>query len=387
MSKSEKRSGIKFSVREIRAVLLMLPLVAVAVWIVSLAVRPRFDDSAAVLGDSIAGNAVSVSGQVDAADSDIALRLFAFDPNEVTYEQLRLLGMDKKTAAGIVRYRAAGKVFRIAEDFATCYGVTDSMYAALKPYIDIGDEYAVSGSEYSLQKKAGGNHERVGRVAVVETFDPNALKAEGFVNLGFSPKQAQVIINFRNRIGGFGNADDFAKCYVVSDEMFSRLRGYMVFSGSGELSTSVNAHRIRSDIKAAAPVDINSADSAQLVSVRGIGPKTASAIIAYRNRLGGFCRTAQICETGVVTERNWEIIREQISVDSCAIQKIDINFAAPNTIAKHPYIGGKTLRKLLSNRQLKGGWSTIEDMLNDNTLTVEEMRKLTPYLQFRVQNR
>ena len=87
-------------------------------------------------------------------------------------------------------------------------------------------------------------------------------------------------------------------------------------------------------------------------------------------------------ESGVVTERNWERMKEQIWADSCAIRKIDINFAAPNAVARHPYITPRTLRKILRKRQLKGGWSTIEDTVEDNTLTNEEAGRLAPYLHF-----
>ena len=67
--------------------------------------------------------------------------LFRFDPNTVTYDELRLLGFDKRTAVGIVKYRTAGKVFGIAEEFALCYGVSDSMFARVRPYIYIGNRW------------------------------------------------------------------------------------------------------------------------------------------------------------------------------------------------------------------------------------------------------
>ena len=51
--------------------------------------------------------------------------LFRFDPNTVTYDELCMLGVDKRTAVGIIKYRKAGKVFGIAEEFALCYGVSD----------------------------------------------------------------------------------------------------------------------------------------------------------------------------------------------------------------------------------------------------------------------
>jgi competence ComEA-like helix-hairpin-helix protein len=129
-------------------------------------------------------------------------------------------------------------------------------------------------------------------------------------------------------------------------------------------------------------IDINSVDSATLVTVRGIGARTASDIIAYRERLGGFANVEQLADLAVMTERNYEQIITQIFVDSCKISKIDINFARPESLESHPYMTPKRLRKILKNRQLKGGWSTIEDMILDNTLTVEEAERLSPYLHF-----
>lgn len=385
MGKERSKTNWKFSRREIRAVLLLMPLLVSLVWLAVEVFKPRFDDSAALLGDTLAE---SVGDEVH--DDKLSCQLFAFDPNTVTYEELRVLGVPKNTAAGILRYREAGKVFRIPEDFAACYGVSDSMYAALKPYVVIGEEYRV-GKKYGRYDRAArqgmseGGYSAAGvsasRDVVVDggkSFDPNTLDAAGFVALGFSPRQADVIIKYRHSVGGFRSAEDFAKSYVVSDKMFTRLKSRIVINRSGDdeiHGTETPRH--------ASKVDINSADSAALIAVRGIGAKSVAAIIAYRKRLGGYHDIAQICETGVVTERNWEMIREQICADSSVIQKIDINFATPNAIARHPYIGQKTLRKLLRNRQLKGGWSTIEDMITDNTLIPQEAEKLAPYLQFR----
>ena len=132
------------------------------------------------------------------------------------------------------------------------------------------------------------------------------------------------------------------------------------------------------------PVELNTADSAALRSVSGIGAKTVGAILDYRRRLGGFCRAEQLAEVRGVTESNYERILKQISIDSCRISKIDINFATPKALAEHPYIAPRTLRKILKRRQLKGGWSTLEEMIEDGILTREEADRLHPYLRFGV---
>jgi DNA uptake protein ComE-like DNA-binding protein len=73
---------------------------------------------------------------------------------------------------------------------------------------------------------------------------------------------------------------------------------------------------------------------------------------------------------------------EQIFVDPAVIQKIDINFAPAKALASHPYIRAEALRKLLKERQLKGGWRTVGELEKDDIFTTEELAKLSPYLVF-----
>lgn len=378
---SGSRRRWRFTASERRGVLLLLPLLALLGWLAAETVSPRQDGSAQLIGDRLAAETAGGAAERTAVGTD-TLRLFPFDPNEVTYEELRRLGVPKRTAVGIVKYRSAGKVFAVPEDFALCYGVTDSMYARLKPYIVIGEAYRLRPKRH---EEVSATPERLpeGTMQPADTaaapFDPNALDAAGFVALGFSPRQAEAIIRFRQARGGFRTAGDFAESYVVSEAMFARLRDRIVIAQpAGEPAGERKAAAGRS----AVPLELNSADSAALDGVPGIGPATAAAVIAYRERLGGFHDPAQLLETGIVTERNWERMREQIWADSCKIRKIDINFATPNAVAEHPYIAPRTLRKTLRNRQLKGGWSTIEDMIEDHTVTTQEAARLAPYLHF-----
>lgn len=394
--KDGKRKRWEFTARELRAILLLIPLLALLVWLLAETARPEFEDTALILGDALAcpGNA---PGPAEAAIPDA--QLFAFDPNSVTYEELRRMGIDKKSAASIIKYRTAGKTFAVPEDFAACYGITDSIYSILKPYIVIAEEYRihpVSKSSIDDRSSTAKLTEKSGETRAVPKaaapFDPNALDEEGFVALGFTVRQARAIINFRNACGGFRTAEDFGKSYAVSDETYLRLKDYIVIAApdntaNGDASTPTSAAQpvetnARPKQAPAQHLELNGADSLSLLMVRGIGPKTASAILSYRRRLGGYRDASQVIETGVVTERNWELMNEEIWADSCAIRKIDINFAPPNTIAEHPYITPRTMRRITRNRQLKGGWSTIEDMIEDNTLTSEEALKLAPYLHF-----
>lgn len=368
---------------EQRAVLWLIPVLGVLAWIIAAGEHPRFEESLFLLAD--AGDTTSVSENAyrnegygyptDAGRTEQNVKqtgeLFRFDPNTVTYEQLRRLGFSKQEAAGIIRFRARGKVFGIPEDFAACYQVSDSMYAQLKPYLYISEPYRLrptlrNTSTADAVPVPSGRLSGAHASDTLFPFDPSTLDEAGFIRLGFTEKQANVILNYRKARGGFRTPEEFAACYVVSAERYRELLPHI---------------RIE-PVPGPEKIDLNSADSALLVSVRGIGPATALAILTYREKLGGFHCPEQLADLRMVTERNYESILEQITIDTCKIEKININFAPAKLLEKHPYITSKTLRRLLKNRKLKGGWRTAEEMIEDNTLSVEEARRLAPYLCF-----
>lgn len=247
-------------------------------------------------------------------------------------------------------------------------------------------------------------------------FDPNTVSLEELVRLGFSPKQAQVILNYRQAGAVFRGKSDFARCYTVSPEKYAELEPYIIISESYRYRSQSRPekHNINFQTKDSASnrrvepkehstesaigsgraqgrndrnktpvlVELNGADSATLVAIRGIGPLTAERIIRYREALGGFVSVEQLQEIQGMTERNYLMIRQQIFVDSSEIQKIDINFASPKRMQGHPYLPPKILNKILKYRQLKGGWSSTEELIEQHILPAELAVKLAPYLRF-----
>jgi DNA uptake protein ComE-like DNA-binding protein len=102
----------------------------------------------------------------------------------------------------------------------------------------------------------------------------------------------------------------------------------------------------------------------------------------YRELLGGYHSVEQISELKVVTEENFRNISSQIWCDSAKIKKIYINFARPKELEVHPYVSNRMLRRIINHRELKGGWSTIEEMIESDILNDEEARRIAPYLDF-----
>jgi len=311
----------------------------------------------------------------DAPVSDLSLpdttcHLRPFDPNTVSYEELLSLGMSRREAVSLIKFRASGKVFRIAEDVALCYELSDSAYQMLKPYINIGDKYRLHPRNYA--ERSYQKHERDSVVLLaptpfrIDTVSATYLRAIG----AFTKRQAEAFVRWRDR-SGFRDMEEVRACYVVEDSVATALEPYILFPE-------------RDLTPYEAPVDLNTADSSRLVEVVGIGPKTASEIIRYRERLGGFLRVEQLAEVRGVTESNYEKILQQICCKDVEIQKIDINFATPSEL-DHPYIGPRLVRKIVKQRALKGGWTCTQELVEQNILTEEEAERLDPYVVYGVQ--
>ncbi len=292
--------------------------------------------------------------------------LFVFDPNTVTYDELLLLGFDKRTAVGIVKYRAAGKVFNIAEEFALCYGVSDSMFTRVRPYIRIGRRFAIKPNAQRVETLRYRGTSRFSP-RPFERFKIDTVGVEYLRLIGFSTRQAEALIRYRNRGKGIFSMNELRDCYAVSEEMADSLSHFVILSERNHFDGLV---------------EINSADSTTLRKVRGIGAKTVVAVLQYRKLLGGFYRKEQIAELKCVTKENFDKISEQIYCDSCKISKIDINFAAANDFEHHPYMTRRAVKLITEIRESKGGWNSIEEMMEDDIFTKEQAEAIAPYLLF-----
>ena len=294
-----------------------------------------------------------------------------FDPNTADYRTMLDAGIPREVAVSLLKWREAGKVFRIKEDVALCYNMTDSIYFALEPYITIGEEYRIKPNteEYKPHPIT-----TVERHVEYTPFKIDTATAEYLQTIGFTARQAKLVIRYRDMIGGYRDMAEFEECYAVDSIMAARLRPHIIFEDRDTVETKPN--------KLELPIDINSADSATLVSLNGIGPKSAVHILRYRQLLGGYYSKTQISELEVVTEENFQKILPQIYCDSAKIKKIFINFARSKELEVHPYVSNQMLKRIINYRELKGGWSTIEEMIETNILSTEEAAMLAPYLDF-----
>lgn len=243
--------------------------------------------------------------------------------------------------------------------------------------------------EYEEQIKLSGRAKAGKRSVKAEyfVFDPNGLDEKSWRKLGLSDKQIKVIYNYEAKGGKFYNKEDLKKMYSIGVEQYLRLEPYIRIVNK----LSPEKQNFRSSTPQSDParenakkvmVEINSADSAMLTEIRGIGPAFASRIIKYRNRLGGFYKIEQLREVYGIDSVKYQQIKDQISLNSEKIIQININSATFEILRKHPYLSYKQMNAILQYRRQHGNFKTAEELKKVAILNEEIIRKIEPYISF-----
>jgi DNA uptake protein ComE-like DNA-binding protein len=109
-------------------------------------------------------------------------------------------------------------------------------------------------------------------------------------------------------------------------------------------------------------VEINTADSSQLIKLYGIGPGFARRILTYRGMLGGFFSSDQLLEVYGMDTSRFNGFIDNITIDSSAVKKINVNEADFKTLLRHPYLDYETVKLIFNYREYAG------PILNADTL-------------------
>ncbi|HQQ95021.1 MAG TPA: helix-hairpin-helix domain-containing protein [Bacteroidia bacterium] len=214
-------------------------------------------------------------------------------------------------------------------------------------------------------------------------FDPNTANHKDLVNLGLKPATARALIHFREKGFVFKSAEDLKKVYGMKDSDVNRLSAFVRIVSEKKVLKNEEKDSKQPEkavaITSFSRIELNTADSIQLLDIRGIGPVFAGRIIKYRNLLGGYVNSGQLAEVYGMKPEQLESIKSQIRVDSSAIRKLHLNSDEFKLINKHPYIDYDLCKRMVKTRKTaKLNKSMLKELLQNETLYL----KLLPYCDF-----
>ncbi len=222
-------------------------------------------------------------------------------------------------------------------------------------------------------------------VAQLFDFNPNHLPTSEWMKLGLSEKQALMIKKYEDKGGQFRSINDVKKMWAIKPELFEQLLPHIKIpekAGSNNFNDTKTISKTNSTAKTIASVEINSADSASLLAIKGIGPAFASRIIKYRNRLGGFLSINQLKEVWGIDSLKFEQIKPQLLINTNAIQKIDLNKCSFEDLKTFPYLSYKQSNTIIAYRKQHGDFKNAADLNKIAILSPEIVQKITPYFKF-----
>lgn len=213
-------------------------------------------------------------------------------------------------------------------------------------------------------------------------FDPNSYDSAQLVNAGVTPYVARNIVRYRAKGGKFRKVEDLAKIYGMDSAMFVSLKPYIIIEEPDTAPVYkefIPKYKRVEKYAEGTVIDINKADTTELMKIPGIGKGYSAMIIAYRNKLGGFVSTNQLNEIDNLPAGfdKWFKIDPTFTP-----RKININRASIERLRSHPYMNFYKARTIIEYRKKYGKLRSIEQLrmleeFNDGTLD-----KIKPYIEY-----
>ena len=258
-----------------------------------------------------------VQGDNNCQSSTVNCQLFKFDPNTATESQLLSLGLSQREVRNILKYRARGGRYRVKEDFARVYGLTLEKYRQLEPYIAIKPQIMAA----DVIKREKNNP------------PPSSL----------SPHPSSLSPH------------------------------------PSSLNPQPSAVGLRASrkLRYGETVDINSADTAMLKRIPGIGDYYAMRIVELRKRKQVFSSPEEL-----LAIRNFPETALTYMTASQDFPAIYINCWSQKKLASHPLLNYTQARDIISLRRLSGPITSATDLAALPSFSPALIEKITPLLRF-----
>ncbi len=240
-----------------------------------------------------------------------------FDPNTASEQQLQSLGLSQRHVRNIMKYRSRGGRFRKKEDFARLYGLTLKQYRQLEPYI---------------------------------TIQPEVMAAD-------------VIKGSRNN-----------KNISQKDSSLFTHHSSLLSQKDSSLFT---LHSSLKKLRYGETVDINTADTALLKRIPGIGSYYAMRIVELRQRRQMFSSPQEL-----LAIRDFPETALVYMTASQNFPEIYVNLWSQKQLAAHPLLNYAQAREIITLRRTAGTITVTSDLAALPSLDARTMERITPFLRF-----
>lgn len=291
---------------------LLLILIVGSVFLLLHRFQPKVVEPVVVTTDSMRTTFAVYQAQQDSlrkakwkkqyARDTIAICMQQFDPNKADSSTLVHLGLKPWQASNMLKYRAKGGRYRKTEDLKRLYGMTDSMYLALLPYVVI-DTLAIDRWRDSVRMAADSvpryvSHKR-DTILNLRTADTTELK----MIKGIGSYRAKQIIRYREQLGGF-----------VSVEQLREVKALQPLLKDSLSTDSLLSHFFIDSVRVV-PLKVNSMRVERLQRHPYLSFEQARAIYELRRRKIHLKHLDQLRTLDCLTEQDIQRLRPYLSFE------------------------------------------------------------------------
>lgn len=310
-------------------------------------------------------------------NASIPANLSDFDPNMLDKAQWLKLGFSEKQTATILKYKdILGGKFSSKEQLKKCYAISEEKFSELASFIVLPETAEKEDSKrFTPYGKKG--------IMISEKFNPDQLSANDWLKMGFSEKQAEAIVKYKNYLGGsFISKEKFKECFIISPENYNKLEPYLLLPTKTPENfrnfAKNNAVKSRTQYH---PFDPNQLD-AEGWKALGFSEKQAVTIINYRNRnlRGSFKSLDDLQRCFVISAEKFQEMKPYIKLQEKQQEKTDFSKTDLNTITFKQLmefgLDERSAGSMIGFRKKLGGFMNKQQILSTYNIDQDVVQKL-----------
>jgi competence protein ComEA len=218
-----------------------------------------------------------------------------------------------------------------------------------------------------------------------EYFDPNTASVNELKALGLRADIAERIGRYREKGGSFQHPESLRKIYGIDSAWLAEAAPYMTFpqiefqkeQNSLPVVQAVKPQKERLGLHS---IDLNKADTSDLMRIPGIGSYYASQVIDLRLKLGGYYRFDQLLQIYKIRDETINALASYCFIDTLSVHKIPINSCEVKDLGMHPYVGWKLAKVIIAYRQQHGPYRRKKEIMQTKVISDSIYRNIAPYL-------
>lgn len=196
-------------------------------------------------------------------------KLFDFNPNEVTAEELRSLGFNRRVAGNWVKFRKEGASYHQISDLKKIYGMDTAYLTSISNYINFPPK--PNAGSYQRDSTYTGHHEKKIPAQVILVSDLNLTTADDLRKIsGIGEKLSQRIIKYRDKLHGYHSLSQLYEVYGLDSTVIEKVNEKFHLKADAEL------------------IDINIIDEQKLAEHPYFSRRLARIIINFRKQHGKY---------------------------------------------------------------------------------------------------